>query len=269
MSQRFGFGLALINVIAFSMVFISCPSIAEMPEKPSILKIKDSRGLKTPVSMPLQAIVVKTADWSAPAATLQRYEKKHGDETWNAVGESIPAVVGRNGLGWGTGVHRLTTAFGPVKMEGDGKAPAGIFLLGNAFGYAPADKVAWIKLPYRQASSHLHCVDDVHSTHYNRLVDTKKVEKNWQSYEDMRRRDDQYRLGVVVQHNADPVVAGRGSCIFLHIWLGPSAGTSGCTAVTARQMEALLLWIDPQAKPVLIQLPEPEYVRFRSTWRLP
>jgi L,D-peptidoglycan transpeptidase YkuD (ErfK/YbiS/YcfS/YnhG family) len=266
MLQRFEFGLA---VIVFSIFFISCLSSAEMPENASILKIKDSQGLKSPVSMPLQAIVVKTADWSASAALLQRYEKKHGDATWEAVGEKIPAVVGRNGLGWGTGIHPLTTAFGPVKQEGDGKSPAGIFLFGDAFGYAPVDEVPWIKLPYRQAASHLHCVDDVRSIHYNRLVDTKKVEKNWQSYEEMRRPDDQYRLGLVVQHNTDPVVAGQGSCIFLHVWTGPDVGTSGCTAVEARQMEALLRWLDPQAKPVLIQLPESEYVRLRSTWRLP
>ena len=85
----------------------------------------------------------------------------------------------------------------------------------------------------------------------------------------MRRPDDQYRLGVVVQHNADPVVAGRGSCIFLHIWMGPKVGTSGCTAVEAKHMEALLRWLDPQAKPVFIQLPESEYVHLRSAWRLP
>jgi L,D-peptidoglycan transpeptidase YkuD (ErfK/YbiS/YcfS/YnhG family) len=242
------------GIAVFSLFLISCTPIVRMPETSFI---------------PLQAMVVRTPDWNALSASLQRYERKCGDAPWHAVGEKIPAVVGRNGMGWGTGVHPQSFSEGPVKREGDGKAPAGVFLLRQAFGYPSAAEAPWIKLPYRQAMSHIQCVDDAGSPYYNRVVDTTKVERNWQSCEDMRRKDDQYRFGAVVEHNMDPVIPGDGSCIFLHIWEGPLTGTSGCTAVEAHHIEELLRWLDPDAMPVLVQMPEPEYVRFRSTWRLP
>jgi D-alanyl-D-alanine dipeptidase len=219
--------------------------------------------------IPIQAVVVKTADWGASAASLQRYERKNGLTPWVAVGDKIPSIVGRNGMGWGKGIHPCLSGKDPVKREGDGKAPAGVFLLKHAFGYAPPEETSWIKLPYRQATSHVQCVDDARSSYYNRFVDTTKVERNWQSYEDMRRKDDQYRLGIVVEHNMNPITPGDGSCIFIHIWEGPTKGTSGCTGIEAGHMEGLLRWLDPDALPVLIQMPEPEYVRFQSAWRLP
>jgi len=251
MPERFKFGFA---IAVFSLFFISCTTVVRMPEISSI---------------PLQAVVVKTPGWNASGASLQRYERKDGPMPWIAVGDKIPAVVGRNGLGWGTGVHPRSFREGPVKREGDGKAPAGVFLLRHAFGYTPVEEASWIKLSYRQATSHIQCVDDTRSFYYNKLVDTTKVERSWQGYEDMRRKDDQYRLGVVVEHNTNPIIPGAGSCIFIHIWEGPSMGTSGCTGVEAHHMEELLRWLDPEAMPIFVQMPEPEYVRFRSAWRLP
>jgi L,D-peptidoglycan transpeptidase YkuD (ErfK/YbiS/YcfS/YnhG family) len=237
-----------------SLFFISCAPAVTVPKKSSI---------------PLQAVIVRTADWNTSAALLQRYERKEEDAPWNAAGEKVPAVVGRKGLGWGKGIHPKSFYDGPEKWEGDEKAPAGIFLLSSAFGYAPADEVGWIKLPYRQSNAHIQCVDDTQSPYYNKLVDTTQVKPAWQSYENMQRQDDLYRLGVVVEHNTDPTIAGQGSCIFLHIWRGPSEGTAGCTAMEAEQLEKLLHWLDANALPILVQLPESEYVRFHSLWHLP
>jgi len=217
----------------------------------------------------LQAVVVKTADWNAFAASLQRYERKNAEAPWNAAGGTIPAVVGRNGMGWGKGIHPRSSYDGPEKREGDKRAPAGMFLLSSAFGYAPADEVGWIRLPYRQSTANIQCVDDTQSPYYNKLVDTTQVKPTWRSYENLRRKDDLYRLGVVVEYNTDPTVAGEGSCIFLHIWRGPFKGTSGCTAMAARELEKLLHWLDINAMPILVQLPESEYLRFHSLWNLP
>jgi len=85
----------------------------------------------------------------------------------------------------------------------------------------------------------------------------------------MRRRDDLYRLVVWVGHNDAPVVPGGGSCIFLHLRSGPDATTSGCTAFDAEPMERLLRWLDPAARPVLVQLPEAEYRSRAAAWGLP
>jgi len=217
-----------------------------------------------------QAIVVRTADWNVSAAVLQAYEKEVESSSWVAVGKKIPAVVGRNGLGWGAGLHpRADEKSGPAKKEGDGKAPAGIFRLGSAFGYDPSEMTGWIRIPYQQMTATQQCVDDVQSIYYNRIVDAGQVEADWSSYEEMRRKDDLYRWGIVVDYNVDPVVTGRGSCIFLHVWEGPAQGTAGCTAMDTEDIKMLLRWLNPEAGPVLVQLPEEEYARLRDALNLP
>ena len=217
----------------------------------------------------LQALVVTTADWFAVDADLRLYERKDTRSTWSPATERIPAVVGRKGLAWGRGVHPDPPAGGTQKREGDGRAPAGIFKLGLAFGYAPGESVSWIGLPYRQMTESSKCVDDPASLVYNRLVDEGTVRKDWNSLEDMRRSDEQYRLGIVIGHNTDPVAPGGGSCIFLHIWEKPSKGTSGCTAVSGTDMENILRRLRSEANPLLIQLPQQEYERLRGPRGLP
>jgi len=84
----------------------------------------------------------------------------------------------------------------------------------------------------------------------------------------MRRDDDQYRWGVVVDHNAERET-GCGSCVFLHIWEAPGKGTAGCTAMNSSSMEAVLRWLDAKERPVLVQLPRAEFERLRTAWGLP
>lgn len=217
----------------------------------------------------LQALVVITESWSAPDATLALYERPNALSPWAPAGEKVPAVVGRNGLAWGRGIRPDPAAGGDPKREGDGKTPAGIFRLGPAFGDAAGGSVAWIGLPYKQMTERSRCVDDTASVLYNQWVEEGSVRKDWNSSEEMVRKDGQYRLGVWVGHNTDPVAAGSGSCIFLHLWKSPGAGTSGCTAVAEAALEALLRRLRPDANPVLIQLPRAEYERLRGPWGLP
>ncbi|MHB8771010.1 MAG: L,D-transpeptidase family protein [Syntrophales bacterium] len=226
---------------------------------------------RTPESSapPAQLVVVTTEEWTATNALLRRYERQDPESAWIPAGDPIPAVVGRNGLAWGRGVHPETPSGDPEKREGDGKAPAGMFGLGLAFGYAPPESVPGVRMPYRQMTERDRCVDDSASPLYNRLVDEREVEKNWQSHEEMRRTDEQYRLGVVIDHNRAPVMPRAGSCIFLHIWKAPAAGTAGCTAVAATDMETLLAWLRPEANPVIVQLPRAQYERVRIPWDLP
>jgi L,D-peptidoglycan transpeptidase YkuD (ErfK/YbiS/YcfS/YnhG family) len=57
---------------------------------------------------------------------------------------------------------------------------------------------------------------------------------------------------VVVGYNTDPVVAGRGSAIFLHIWKGPGQPTAGCVAMEEADLERIVAWLDPDQKPQII-----------------
>ena len=217
-----------------------------------------------------QLVVVRTADWEATTGWLQRYERT-AERPWLAVGDSIPVVVGRTGLAWGRGVRVAPEPGEPVKREGDGKSPAGEFQLGAAFGYAPPDSAGWLKVAYVQATPALQCVDDPASDRYNELrFRPADGPPPWASAEDMRRSDEAYRWGVVVEHNSGwQRVAGAGSCIFLHVWSGPTSPTAGCTAMDAGRLVEVIRWLDWGRTPVLVQVPSAVYARLRTGWELP
>lgn len=226
-----------------------------------------------------QMIVVTTSDWNAVEGRLQRYERATVHEKWHPVGDPISIVVGKNGLGWGIGViatddSNVRAASDPVKREGDGKSPAGVFALGTAFGYA-SQPLPGLKMPYLNLTPLIECVDDTGSKYYNRIVDRSVVAADWNSSEHMRNVGG-YLWGIVVDHNGivteeniNPPEPGGGSCVFLHIWHSHNQGTVGCTAMSQNDLETLLSWLDRARKPLLVQLPEPTYERLSNRWMLP
>ncbi|HTC92228.1 MAG TPA: hypothetical protein VK699_02110 [Terriglobales bacterium] len=224
-----------------------------------------------------QMLVVTTSDWNAMEGKLQRFERADPHKKWKPVGEPGPVVVGKNGLGWGSGIIAANDpkigaasepAKDPVKKEGDGRAPAGIFALSKAFGYAPQPLPGW-KMPYVNLTTSVECVDDTTSKFYNRVVDRTTVAPDWNSSEHMLQSDELYRWGIVVDHNANPPQPGDGSCIFLHIWRGAGQATVGCTAMPQEQLESVLAWLDPARGPLLVQMPTAQYERLRKHWKLP
>jgi D-alanyl-D-alanine dipeptidase len=217
----------------------------------------------------LQAVVSLTAEWDSTGAVLQRYARASRRAPWQAVGAPIPAMVGRTGLAWGRGLARNGRG-GTQKREGDGRAPAGIFALGPAFGYAPPDSAGWIRLPYVHSRASVKCVDDPASRYYNRLVDQDTVPRvDWASHEEMRLPNDVYRFGAWVSHNDAPPLPGAGSCIFLHVWRGAGVPTVGYTAMAEADLRELLAWLDPRAHPVLLQAPRSAYPALARRLGLP
>jgi D-alanyl-D-alanine dipeptidase len=192
--------------------------------------------------------VVTTKNWSASSGTLQRYISKN--RKWQKIGKQISIKVGRNGLAWGIGEHTIPKNAQYIKHEGDGKAPAGIFKLKNGFGYSKFN----IKYPYKVYSRYNHCVDDSNSKYYNQIVDSRKVKKDYKSFEYMKFNKDYYQYGVVVAHN-EKAQKGRGSCIFLHI---KSVPTAGCTVMSKNEIKEILRWLDKSKNPLLIQAPKSE-----------
>ena len=224
------------------------------------------------LSSSTEMIVVTTSDWSAPQGTLQRYERTSARKKWQPVGKPIAVMVGKNGLGWGSGIlepdAHARNASDPNKKEGDGKAPAGAFRLSKIFGYSAQAEPGW-KMPYVTLTSTVECVDDTSSKFYNQVVDRGTVSPDWNSSEHMLRSDDLYRWGILVDHNTSPAKPGSGSCIFMHIWRGPGQPTVGCTAMPQAQLESVLTWLDPARQPVLVQLPMAEYKQLKKQWHLP
>jgi D-alanyl-D-alanine dipeptidase len=217
-----------------------------------------------------QLVLVITKDWTSIQGRLQRYKRANDRAAWKPVEEAFDVVIGRNGLAWGIGLPEQSNVAEPTKREGDGKSPAGIFKLSSVFGFAPREEAKWLKMPYEFITESTECVDDVKSSHYNRIRDRYKVGNfDWSSSEKMLEVGEQYRWGVVVDHNANPPKKGAGSCIFLHIWANATTGTAGCTAMEKGNVETLLRWLDEKKKPALVQLPQAEYERLRTSWKLP
>jgi D-alanyl-D-alanine dipeptidase len=211
-----------------------------------------------------QALVVTTADWNSVDGTLSRFEKV--SSTWKQAGDKIAVVVGRNGLGWdGTiGAPGFNVEF--VKREGDGRGPAGVFELTRQFGFSTTPVTAG--LAYLTITHQTECVDDEKSRYYNGVVNRNDVsEPDWNSSEKMRHVP-QYKIGIMIGYNSTSM-KGAGSCIFLHIWRGPSIGTAGCTAMAEAQLRRIAQGLREAKHPVLIQLPAPIYRRVRDSWFLP
>ena len=198
-----------------------------------------------------QLLFVSTPNWNARNGILQRYERH--DENWSKIGKEIKIILGRNGLGWGLGLHTVPNDAQYIKKEGDGKAPAGLFSLGNGFGYQDFK----INFPYQAYKRTDHCVDDSNSQFYNTIVDSKSVKKDYKSFEHMKLQNHLYRYGITVQHNPNNI-AQSGSCIFIHIKNNTGKGTAGCTAMKENELINILEWLQKDKKPLLLQLPQKE-----------
>lgn len=216
-----------------------------------------------------QLVLVTTADWNANQGELRAFTRTA--QGWQSSDIEFPITIGRAGSAWGIGLHPASQS-GPHKKEGDGRSPAGVFRIGDAFGYATSADTA---LPYKAMTDADYCIDVSDSPLYNRIVDKRVVGAKAieGSTEPMRRDihvngDHRYKLGFIIEHNSEGRAA-RGSCIFAHIWQAPGVPTAGCTAMDEAAMERLVAWLDPKQQPVFVLLPIAEYERLRSAWKLP
>lgn len=186
-----------------------------------------------------QAIIVTTADWQSRQARLETFEKVNG--AWMPALHSMPAVVGRNGY-----------ALSSDKKEGDASSPAGMYKLGTAFG--TASKPMGVRMPYRSVTRQDYWIDDISSPDYNTWVHYKgDPRKRWKTFE--RLAIPLYKYALVIRYNDEPVLPGKGSAIFMHIWRGPTSYTAGCVALSEANLLAVLRWLDPDKSPFILQGP--------------
>ena len=234
-----------VTTIALTLaLFSSCQAIPNIEKSEKIIIPKESR----------QLLMVTTNSWSDKEGKLQRFEKI--ENSWSKVGRPISIILGRNGLGWGIGIHKIPKDAKFIKKEGDGKAPAGLFSLGNGFGYGHFK----IDFPYEIYNRTDHCVDDSRSIYYNTIIDSNKIKKDYKSFEYMKLNNELYRYGITVNHNENQVPMA-GSCIFIHILSDNGKGTAGCTAMKEKKIVEILKWIKEDKRPLLLQLPRTEVVK--------
>lgn len=135
-------------------------------------------------------------------------------------------------LGWGqdNGKRRCAVGRGGIgekRGEGDGITPRGVWPLRRL--YYRADRIAaprCVLTPTPLRPNDGWC-DAPHDPRYNRLV----ALPYGASHEQMWRADALYDLVLVIGYNDDPVVAGKGSAIFLHLARPDFSPTEGCVAL--------------------------------------
>lgn len=197
-----------------------------------------------------QIIFVKANSDSTIQATMFLYERKNQHKQWH-LKDSFNVVIGKNGLGRDATSSINLNNINPIKHEGDGKSPAGVFPLGPVFSY---HSIKHLHMPFVQVDTNFYCVDDMNSNYYNTLIKQDTAQHNFNSFEYMKRNDELYEYGVWVNYNSSPVKSGNGSCIFLHIWRNENSGTAGCTAMTKEHILELIHWLNKKKNPVLLQI---------------
>ncbi|RUM66819.1 MAG: hypothetical protein DSZ03_00570 [Sulfurimonas sp.] len=195
-----------------------------------------------------QLLLVISDDFHATTATLQRYELHNSH--LHPVGAAVAVNLGRSGLGWSPSELEIPhNSHDPVKREGDGRAPSGIFYITGSFGYVAQTNP---NMPHIQSSADLICVDDVHADTYNTIV-PRAMASDATSFEIMRRQDDLYALGLTLSHNAKRIPYD-GSCVFLHVEKAPGTPTAGCTSMSKNDLATVIRWLDITKKPLLVQV---------------
>ncbi len=181
-----------------------------------------------------QAVAVKTDNSTSYQATVEAYEKR--DAAWAKVFGPMNAAAGKNG-------------FSANKVEGDGKTPAGIYELGYAFGSAV--RPAKLKIDYRDVTAVDYWIDDPKSKDYNTWVRYYgDPYQRWNSFE--RLNHPLYKYAVLIRYNENPIIKGKGSAIFFHVWRSSSSPTLGCVALPESGLLKMMNWLDEDKKPTVI-----------------
>ncbi|MFC5049810.1 L,D-transpeptidase [Rubritalea spongiae] len=218
-----------------------------------------------------QLIVGTAKSWDSSYVSVTLYERTR--DGWKAATQPVTGRLGRNGLAWGRGLHPFTSS-PHLKKEGDGRAPAGVFQIGGAYGVHKSIK-KHRSLPYHQVTTRDLWVEDSSSPMYNRhLRLDHEPSSEWEKKAQMRQNDYPHTLKLYIGHNtayqSRPAKPGAGSAIFFHIWRnGGKSATAGCTTLPEPQLRELISKIDPSKNPLYLLLPQAEYMKFRAEWKLP
>jgi L,D-peptidoglycan transpeptidase YkuD (ErfK/YbiS/YcfS/YnhG family) len=146
------------------------------------------------------------------------------------------AQVGHLSLNCSIGPAGIRT----LKREGDGATPAGVWPLRHVL-YRP-DRMLRPRtaLPVHAISPDDGWCDDPRSAQYNKPV---RLPCRF-SHERLWRDDHLYDLILVMGHNDDPPVRGRGSAVFIHLRAADGGPTQGCIAFAKRDLLYLLSLVD-------------------------
>lgn len=152
-------------------------------------------------------------------------------------GESYCCSIGKHGIS-------------KDKQEGDGRTPVGEFPIRRVLIRADkvnSKKLKLVSLPVQKIEAYDGWCDEATDKNYNQQVDLRKFD-NKISHEKLRRDDDLYDIIAVVGYNDDPVIAGKGSAIFIHVARSKYDGTAGCVGFLQEDLLKILTKLDHNSK---------------------
>ena len=133
------------------------------------------------------------------------------------------------------------------KEEGEGATPCGEFLLEKVFFRPDRILCPTTILPVQPLTPEMGWCDEPKSLFYNQLISLPFSE----SHEKLWREDSLYDLIAVVGYNTNPVIAGKGSAIFLHLARPDFTPTDGCIAFTLEDFLEILRNLTQDTKLVI------------------
>jgi L,D-peptidoglycan transpeptidase YkuD (ErfK/YbiS/YcfS/YnhG family) len=213
-----------------------------------------------------QLLVGVAPTWDSMTGKLQRLQKVNGK--WERIGAPIDVLFGKHGLAWGRG-EIIGDGNGPIKVERDSRAPAGVFEIGIIYTY-DRSLPPGSDYPFHTVQAGDAWVDDLSNPNYNHYVAVDpKNPPAWYDKAKMRLGDFAYRWLIEIRHNADPPVPGYGSAIFFHIRRGLTHPSAGCTTMAESNLVTIVRWLRQPDHPHYVCLPRAEYLARWQGWALP
>lgn len=130
------------------------------------------------------------------------------------------------------------------KHEGDGGTPVGRYRFRRILYRSDRLAEPDCSLPVAAIAPTDGWCDDPGSADYNchiQLPSDASAEELW-------RQDGLYDLVVIISHNDDPPVAGRGSAIFLHVAPPDDGTTQGCVALPLPILQRVVASLDADSR---------------------
>ncbi len=168
--------------------------------------------------------LVVPASKTSPKAKLTVIERDKGSSGWLPETAEKRAIIGKNGVAWANSFAHLADRGEKLKVEGDGRTPAGLFSVAAPFGFGPNSLAGYVRLD----SNDMFCVNDPGSPEYNRVVPKNSLPLGARG-ENMSAIP-LYRRGLFVTYSTDREKRS-GSCIFIHVWRSEHGATLGCVAL--------------------------------------
>ena len=130
------------------------------------------------------------------------------------------------------------------KKEGDKKSPKGTFKIENLYFREDRVKKPLTLLKCIKIKKNMGWCDDISfPKKYNKLI---KIEKKIR-HEKLKRKDYKYNLFIPIKYNFKKPIAGKGSCIFIHLTKNYEP-TAGCIALKEKDFLIMLKLIKKNSR---------------------